>query len=148
MVEYKLSPNFALSEFTQSQYALRMGINNTPSPNVLGHLKVTADGMEKVRELLGKPITISSGYRCPTLNKAIGGASTSDHVLGFATDFTCRQYGTPEQVTKAIMESGIKYDQLICEGYWTHISFSPKMRQETLRALFDSRGKVSYRQFS
>ncbi|MDP3819207.1 MAG: D-Ala-D-Ala carboxypeptidase family metallohydrolase [Methylotenera sp.] len=146
----QLTEHFSLAEFTQSDYALRNGIANIASPNIIGNLKFNALGMEKVRALLGGPINISSGYRCPALNKAIGGSATSAHCLGFATDFTCRKFGTPEAITIAIKNGGIQYDQLICEGGvmgWVHISFAPNMRQQTLRALFNAKGKVSYRSF-
>ena len=143
----QLSQNFKLSEFAQSDTALRLGIQNIPSPSIISNLKTTAEGLELVRELLGQAIHITSGYRCIALNRAIGSNDTSAHVLGFAADFRCGQFGTPEQVTKAIRDSGIQYDQLICEGYWTHISFDPKMRQQTLRALFDAKGKATYREF-
>jgi putative chitinase len=147
----QLTEHFELSEFTKSDYALRNGIANIASPNILGNLKFNALGMEKVRELLGNPINISSGYRSPILNKAIGGSETSAHCLGFATDFTCRQFGTPEEITRTIKSGGIQYDQLICEGGangWVHISFDPQMRQQTLRALFNSKGKATYREFA
>jgi putative chitinase len=142
-----LSTNFKLSELTQSDYALRNGIQNIPSPTVMGNLKLLADGLEQVRLLLGVPLFITSGYRCPTLNRAIGGTSNSAHSLGYAADFKAPQFGNPDLIVETIKESGIKYDQLICEGTWVHISFDPNMRQETLRALFDHKGKPSYREF-
>lgn len=131
----KLSPNFTLEELTFSQTATRLGINNKPSPVVLINLKDTAQRLEEIRELLGAPINISSGYRSPTLNRSIGGSSTSAHCLGFAVDFTARKYGDVKKVYEAIKNSGIKYDQLIEEfGSWVHISFAPSMRQQNLIA--------------
>lgn len=143
----KLTEHFYLEEFTQSDYALRHGIKNIPSPKVKQNLQVLANGLEEVRALLGKPIFITSGYRGIDLNRAIGGAATSAHTLGYAADFVCHSYGTPEQITDAIKDSGIEYDQLICEGTWVHISFDPKQRNQTLRALFDHRGKATYTAF-
>lgn len=143
----KLTEHFYLEEFTQSDYALRHGIKNIPSPKVRQNLQVLANGLEEVRALLGKPIFITSGYRGIDLNRAIGGAATSAHTLGYAADFVCRSYGTPEQITDAIKDSDIEYDQLICEGTWVHISFDPKQRNQTLRALFDHRGKATYTAF-
>lgn len=142
----KLTENFSLEEFTQSDTALRLGIKNIASPNIIGNLKTLADGLEQVRKVLGYPLFINSGYRSPELNKAVGGASTSAHVQGYAADFTCRKFGTPDEIVTVLKKSGIKYDQVIAEGTWTHISFDPKMRQETLRALF-SCGKVTYKAF-
>ena len=139
----KLSPNFTLDDFTNSEYAILHGINNTPSAIVLNNLRNTAASLELVRELLDTPIHISSGYRSPTLNRAIGGSSTSAHCLGFAVDFTSRYYGDCKAICKAIMASTIKYDQLIYEGTWVHISFDPKYRGKDLTATFN-RGKVTY----
>jgi hypothetical protein len=143
----KLTENFYLGEFTQSDTALRLGIKNIPSPHVMGNLKVLAEGLEQVRALLGHPITISSGYRSPTLNRAIGGSESSAHCLGYAADFKCWRFGTPDDIVRKIKASGIKVDQCICEGTWVHISFAPAMRQQFLRALFDNKGKATYREF-
>ena len=142
----KLTENFSLEEFTQSDTALRLGIKNIASPTIIGHLKTLAEGLEQVRKVLGYPIFINSGYRSPELNKAVGGANTSAHLQGYAADFTCRKFGTPDDIVKVIQKSGIKYDQLICEGTWVHISFAPELRQQTLRALFNG-GKVTYKAF-
>lgn len=142
----KLSSNFFLIEFTTSQTASRLGINNTPSPTVIENLKVVADGLEKIRSLLKAPIFISSGYRSLELNRKVGGSPTSDHVYGYAADFTCNKFGTPYEIVKVLKNSGIKYDQILCEGTWVHISFSPKMRQQTLNVTFN-KGKATYLPF-
>lgn len=147
MEQKKLTEHFYLREFTDSDIALRNGIPNKPSPLVLEHLQLTANGMEEVRTVLDKPIFINSGYRSPKLNAFIGGSKTSDHKDGYAADFVCRSFGTPEQIVDAILKSGIKFDQLICEGNWVHISFNPRLRMQALRALFDEKGGVTYRKF-
>lgn len=143
----KLSEHFTLAELTQSSTALRVGIQNIPSPHAMANLKVLADGLEQVRSLLKAPIFITSGYRSPTLNRFIGGSQSSAHCLGFAADFKCPQFGAPVDIVAAIKASGIKYDQLINEGFWVHISFALELRQQTLSALFDNKGKASYRPF-
>ena len=143
----KLSEHFTLGEFTQSSTALRTGIKNIPSPNQIGILKQTAEQLEQVRELLGYPIFITSGYRSPTLNRFIGGSVNSAHCLGYAVDFKCLQFGNPIDIVQKIKDSGIKYDQIIAEGFWTHISFAPALRQQALSALFDNKGRVQYRPF-
>jgi zinc D-Ala-D-Ala carboxypeptidase len=143
----KLSDNFYLAEFTQSDTALRLGIQNIPSPSIMGNLKKLADGLEKVRALLGHPITVSSGYRSPTLNRAIGGSENSAHCLGYAADIKCWKFGTPDEIVRKIKDSGILYDQLLCEGTWVHVSFAPAMRQITLLVLFDHKGRPTYRNF-
>ena len=78
----QLSEHFTLEEFTASQTATRRGLNNTPSPQMIEKLKQTAQKMEQVRDLLGKPISINSAYRSPSVNRAIGGAATSQHCKG------------------------------------------------------------------
>jgi putative chitinase len=95
-----------------------------------------ADGLEQVRAVLGVPVNVSSGYRCAPLNNAIGGASNSAHVKGYAADFTAAQFGTPRDIALKIYDSGIKFDQLILEGRWVHISFDERMRGEVLTAEF------------
>lgn len=127
--------HFSIEELTFSERARAQGIDNTPTPETLENLKVLMAGLEEARALLGKPMLISSGYRCPELNKAIGGAKKSAHVDGFAADFTCPQFGAPHKVVKAIAASGIKFDQCIFEhmaNQWVHISFAPAMRQQVL----------------
>lgn len=123
-----LSPHFSLQEFTASQTASREGIPNQPDAAAMTNLKRTADIMERVRLLLGeKPIIISSGYRGPQLNAAVGGATSSAHCFGLAADFTCPGFGDPHQVCKAIEPhlSELEIDQLIYEySDWVHLGLS------------------------
>ncbi|MGL4648755.1 MAG: D-Ala-D-Ala carboxypeptidase family metallohydrolase [Caldilineaceae bacterium] len=120
-----LSPHFTLEEMTFSQTAARRGIDNTPTPEALEALKLTAQGLEAVRiRLGGAPILVSSGYRSPELNAAIGGSRNSQHMRGEAADFTAPGFGTPRMIVDALADSGVAYDQLILEfGRWAHISF-------------------------
>ena len=140
-----LSPNFTLDEFTNSQTAARLGIRNDPPADVYPTLKKTANGLELVRMLLGgKPILISSGYRSPALNSAVHGQSSSQHLAGEAVDFTCPQYGTPEQIVAAIAKSTIPFDQVILEfSRWVHISFSSRNRRQAL--VIDDLGTRAYK---
>jgi len=62
----------------------------------------------------------------------LGSKDTSAHVLGFACDFICPAFGTPLEICKAIEASGIRFDQLIEEGTWVHLSIDPRMRQQVL----------------
>ena len=131
----QLSPHFSLSEFTISQTASRLGVDNTPDETVIARLKQTAEGMEEVRDLLGgKPILISSGYRSLAVNRALGSSDTSAHVKGYAVDFICPAFGSPLAICKALSKSkGFEFDQLIEEkGQWVHISFDPRMRGQVL----------------
>lgn len=129
-----LSLNFALSEFTDSQTAARLGIDNDPPAEMYDTLKATARCMEDVRDLLdGKPILISSGYRSPELNAAVGGSKNSQHAKGEAVDFVCPKFGTPEQIVQKIKDSPLLFDQCILEfSRWVHISFSERNRRQTL----------------
>jgi zinc D-Ala-D-Ala carboxypeptidase len=129
-----LSKYFDLSELTVSETAARRGMKNVPGGQQLENLKATAARMDEVREGLGSPIIVTSGYRSPELNAAIGGSKTSAHCHGLAVDFTCPRYGNPLAVAKAVLASGIEFDQLIHEyGTWVHIGFAapgkPSRRQ-------------------
>jgi putative chitinase len=128
-----LSKNFTLDEATYSETAVRLGINNQPNPQQLENMKIAAEGMEKVRALLGKSIRVNSWLRLPEVNVAVGGSKVSSHMDGWAIDFSCPAFGAPYDVAKAINESDIKYSQLIHEfGRWVHISFAPDMKQQAL----------------
>lgn len=139
-----LSEHFTLDEFTHSQTATRMGASNDPPLELLPALKRTAKGLEAVRTLLGDlPITVSSGYRSPMVNNLVGSKPYSQHLTGQAVDFTCPAFGTPAQIVRRIVSSGIEYDQCILEfGAWVHISFSDKPRRQAL--VIDKTGARAY----
>lgn len=144
----RLSPHFTMGEFIASETATRRGIDNTPGPQIEATLRnVLAPAMETVRALVGAPILVSSGYRSAELNAAIGGAAGSDHLTGHACDFTAPGYGTPLQVCKLLVQHMglLRFDQLIQEGTWVHISFAPRRRNQVLTAHF-SGGRVTYTQ--
>jgi len=127
-----LSEHFSLEEATHSDTAIRLGINNQPDARQLENMKKAAIGMEQVRALLGKSISVNSWIRLPAVNVAVGGSKVSSHMDGWAIDFVS-PFGTPYAVCKAIEASGIKFDQMIHEyGKWTHLSFAPEMRQQKL----------------
>jgi len=128
-----LSEHFTLDEATHSDTAIRLGIPNQPSDAQLENMKTAAKGMEEVRALLGKAITVNSWLRLPDVNVAVGGSKISSHMDGWAIDFVSPGFGDPLAVCKAIEAAGIKFDQMIHEyGRWTHISFAPEMRQQKL----------------
>ena len=140
----QLSKNFKLNEFTASQTATRKGIDNTQAAPIIERLRMLANTMEQVRSLLGdNSIRISSGYRCLALNRAIGSGDSSAHVQGYAVDFTCPNFGTPKEVANKIAESAIKYDQIIFEQNWVHLSVDPRNRRDVLTAHFKG-GKATY----
>ncbi len=140
----KLSDHFDLSEFTHSQTAVRRGIDNTPDDTVLANLSRLAQTMEQVRDVLGgRPIHVSSGYRGPGLNAAIGGSKTSAHMQGLACDFVCPSFGTPYAVAQEIAQSVVEFDQLIYEGTWVHIGLSDHPRRQLMTARFPN-GRAVY----
>ncbi len=135
-----LSPHFTLEELTRSSTAVRLGIDNTPPEGVFANLAVLAEGLEALRALLGHPLMIDSGYRCPDLNAVVHGSQFSAHLQGYAADFVCPAFGAPLEIVRAIEASGIRFDQCIQEGTWVHISFDPRMRQQVLTAHFGAEG--------
>lgn len=119
----QLTPHFTLEELTASETAERNGWDNSPNDQELANLTRLADFLEQVKVVLnGKPIMISSGLRTKKVNDAVGSRDTSQHRIGCAADFRVPGM-TPDQVVKAIVASGIGYDQVIREfDRWTHIS--------------------------
>lgn len=131
---------FILSEFLNSATAKRLRIDNTPSFEVVDNLNKLADYLDGIREKVGKPILISSGFRCPVLNKAVGGVSNSQHQKGLAADLICADM---ESLEKVLRETG-GFDQLIKEhhkgskSFWFHVSVAPrngKPRQQVIMNL-------------
>ena len=124
----QLTPHFSLAELTVTNQK----IDNTPSKEIVEVLRTTAFYMEKVREILGNvAITVNSGYRSPDVNRQVGGTSNSSHTHGYAVDFTA--YGhTPLTISNILSKSNLKFDQLIYEKTWVHISFDPRMRGNIL----------------
>ena len=131
---------FKLSEFLNSATAKRLRIDNTPSFEVVDNLNKLADYLDGIREKLGKPILVSSGYRCPVLNKAVGGVANSQHLKGLAADVVCSDMKTLEKVFR---ETG-GFDQLIKEhrkgsnSFWFHVSVcarNGKPRQQVIMNL-------------
>tara|TARA_R100001129_G_scaffold186658_1_gene179776 strand:+ start:8090 stop:8524 length:435 start_codon:yes stop_codon:yes gene_type:complete len=118
----QLTPNFSLEELTASQIASRRGIDNTPNSVQLSNLRRLATLLQEVRDYFNVPIFINSGFRCKELNQAVNSSSSSQHLLGCAADI--RILGvSPNSAVVRIIESGIFYDQVICEyDSWVHIS--------------------------
>lgn len=132
----KLSAHFTLAEFLESDSAARYGIDMTPPPAVQASLKALAvNVLDKVRDRAGCPIIITSGFRPPALNRKIGGASSSQHVLGEAADIKATAM-KPLALCQLIVAAKIPFDQLIYEfGNWTHISYrAGRLRGQVLTA--------------
>ena len=136
--------NFTLEELSYSETAISLGIDNTPPADVAANLQNLITLLEAIRILVCKPVQISSGYRCPALNKAVKGALDSAHKLGLAADIYVAGY-TPRQLALAIKNSGIKLDQLILEPNWVHVGLSKvKYRNQMLTATRGQDGKMRY----
>jgi zinc D-Ala-D-Ala carboxypeptidase len=135
MQDYSMTPNFTLSEFTQSKTAVKRGIDNTLPPELQNEAFATLSMMENIRAYLSDlaghevRIYISSGYRTPELNAAIGGDPKSDHMKAAAVDWTAPDFGTPIEVAKALQANmdNLGIGQLINEfpssrSPWIHTS--------------------------
>lgn len=115
---------FSLAEFIHSATAKRLNIDNTPTFEIVDNLNRLAVYLDNIRKKLGKPILVSSGYRCPVLNKAVGGVANSQHQKGLAADLVCADMAKLESVLR---ETG-GFDQLIkehrrgSENFWFHVS--------------------------
>jgi zinc D-Ala-D-Ala carboxypeptidase len=124
----KLTDHFTLEELTRSNTAERLRLDNTAPADVLRNLQGTAEMLERIRATLGVPITVTSGYRSPAVNKAVGGVTSSDHTAGQAADFVAPRYGTPFQIASLLapLVSTLGIEQLILEGIkgkqWIHVS--------------------------
>ena len=119
---------FTMTELTSSATAKRKGIDNTPDAKAKAALSaLVANVLDPLREKYGKPIVVSSGYRCPKLNKAVGGVARSQHTKGEAADIRCVSDSRAEnkRLFDLIVASGLPFDQLIDEyNYdWVHVSF-------------------------
>ncbi|MFS2004599.1 D-Ala-D-Ala carboxypeptidase family metallohydrolase [Duganella sp. CT11-25] len=137
-----LSEHFTLEELVASQIAARRRIDNRPPPAIIENLRRVAAVLEQVRALVGRAITVSSGYRSPALNAAAGGARESAHLQGLAADITVSGLA-PKDLAKAIVKAGIEFDQLIYEGTWVHIGLAAgKLRGQVLTATFAPGGVV------
>ena len=115
-----LSPNFSLDELTHTDHRQ---FDNTPNADEMTNLSRLASFLEEVKVVLGgKPIMVNSAFRCKLVNDAVGSKDTSQHRIGCAADIRVPGM-TPDEVVKAVIASGIGYDQIIREfDRWTHIS--------------------------
>lgn len=130
----RLSKHFTLGELTVSETAIRLGLDNFPDKKHMAALTATALGLEQIRHLFGSiPVIVTSAYRSPKVNAAVGGTATSDHAIGWAADIRIPPHG-PLEVSSRIAESSIMFDQLIYEPSRniTHISFNPRLRRQLL----------------
>lgn len=124
----KLTPHFSLAEIIASAKASQLGLDNTPAPELLPRLVLLAELLERIRTAVGAPVIITSGYRSPPVNRAVGGVTSSDHTQGHAADFVAPAYGNASQVAALLapLVSVLGIGQIILEGVkgkqWVHVS--------------------------
>ena len=151
----KLSKNLTLAECVKSTTASRLGIDNTPDDEwIIENLRAIAEHVfQPLRDGLGVPIYVSSGYRCPELNRAIGGAKRSQHMEGRALDLDADVFGgtTNAEIFRYILNN-LEFDQMVWEfgdednPDWVHVSYvyGGNNRGRCLKAQRDDKGKTFY----
>jgi zinc D-Ala-D-Ala carboxypeptidase len=137
----KLSANFSLSELTKSESASRLGLDNDPTQEIISSLQALVNHiLQPVRDKFG-PVVVTSGYRSPEVNKAIGGSATSDHCKGQAADFEV--LGKDNRELAIWIAENMQFTQLILEFYkpgvpdsgWVHCSYDPgNLKRQVLTA--------------
>lgn len=149
----KLSANFTLSEFVKSQQAERLGIDNTPPQVVINNLKqLVVNVLQPVRMHYGKTMVVSSGYRSPALNKAVGGSKTSDHMTGCAADIEVP--GVSNYDLAVYIRDNLPFTQVILEFYtpgipdsgWVHVSYDEEDLKKQVLTAARINGKTVYQQ--
>lgn len=127
---------FSIKELTASDTASSRGIDNTPTETVRANLTALVDNvLDPLREAWGAPITVNSGYRCPALNKAVGGVANSQHLTGKAADITTGNPTDNRRLFQLAIQLKLPFDQMINESdfAWVHISYDPiRNRRQTL----------------
>ena len=133
---------FTLEEMTASPTARRLGIDNTPSAQIVANLQQLVDNvLDPLRLHWGRPVIVTSGYRCPKLNKAVKGAAQSQHIYGQAADIRTVSDDRDEnmKLLRCLLELHLPFDKLIAEYVdgqgrpdWIHVSYSHQRRGITL----------------
>ena len=127
-----LSEHFLLGEFTRSKYP---EVYNIPSHEAIANLKRLCVWLEVLRNKVGHPIVINSGYRSPQLNRKVGGAPTSNHLTGCAVDIRTSGFEQAIEYTAILIayatESNQEFDELLIEknrygAVWLHFAVRPK----------------------
>lgn len=116
---------FTIKELCASNTAKAKGIDNTPTAEAISNLEKLVDNvLDPLREWYGKPIYISSGYRCPKLNKAVGGVANSFHTKGFAADIDMGDKNDNQPIFDYI-KNNLPFTELGWEGNgrWVHVAY-------------------------
>lgn len=124
----QLTRSFSLAELTVTNQR----VPNTPSNKEIENLRALAVHiLQPLRDFIGRPIIVNSGFRSLQVNRLVGGSATSQHVLGQAADIVVEGM-SPLELAKIIAEMELPYDQLIREPTWVHVSYGPRHRRERL----------------
>lgn len=119
--------NFTMDEFFYSDSAKMLNYDNFPTSmfemkEVCNNLmRLTILVLQPLRDAVGKPVQVLSGFRCPKVNDYVGGVKTSQHLTGNAVDIKVNKC-TPEYLANIVHKLNLPYDQMICESGWLHIS--------------------------
>lgn len=139
-----LTDHFTLEELTHTDHRQ---LDNTPNDAELENLKRLAEFLEQVKEVLGgKPIMVNSAFRSKAVNDAVGSKDTSQHRIGCAADIRVPAM-TPDQVVRAIIASGLGFDQVIREfDRWTHVSIpnTPEAKPRKQALIIDKAGTRAF----
>ena len=118
----KLSNNFTLHEMCASATAVAKGIENIPKAEQIQNLqRLCVRLLQPLRDVYGESLAINSGFRCPVLNKAVGGVPSSQHLKGQAADVRVRD---PRRLLSELLRLGIDFDQAILYPTFLHLSYS------------------------
>lgn len=130
---------FTMKEMTRSSTAAKLGIDNTPNELIINNLNdLVTNVLDPLREAYGKPIRVTSGYRCPRLNEAVKGVKNSQHMKGQAADITPLEYKYINEFIEFVRNWCMdhEFDQCIIEtsktGKWIHISWRNENRRKKL----------------
>ena len=145
-----LSKNFTLNEFTKSVSAIMSGIDNNPTPEHIRNIKLLVKYvLQPLREALGHPIRVTSGYRSEKLNTLIKGSKRSQHCKGQASDIQFKVDGVMSNkiIWDKIIELDLPFDQMINEfNYsWIHISYNHEYNRKALLEAYRESGKTKYK---
>ena len=146
----KLSKNFDLDEFRKSVTAIRNGIDNEPTKEHIYNIQLLVKFvLQPLRDALGKPIKITSGYRSENLNKLIKGSSRAQHCKGMAADlqFKLDVVMNNKAIWDKVIELSLPFDQMINEfDYsWIHISYNHEHNRKSLLEAYKENGRTKYK---
>ena len=146
-----LTKNFTLSELTKSETALRKGLDNEPTQEIISALQLLAvNVLQPVRDHYAKGVKVNSGYRSPEVNAAVGGSRTSDHCKGQAADIEIP--GVANAELAEYIKERLQFTQLILEFYtqgvpdsgWVHVSYDPSNLKKQVMTAVRRDGKTVY----